>query len=145
MDEVCLRFPHICVMIFDTLDDQTLVKCRLVSKHWKSCIDAEKFLWSRIIQKYIGRPNLKRSLYVNNPNSKRSRTEPRNIVQRLGDLSPEGNFWKKIVDSYLKIGGWYVMNQLFNYLKKAKNNDILSTVLKCSLPLIVSFSAWVSD
>ena len=92
MDEVCLRFPHICVMIFDTLDDQTLVKCRLVSKHWKSCIDAEKFLWSRIIQKYIGRPNLKRSLYVNNPNSKRSRTEPRNIVQRLGDLSPEGNF-----------------------------------------------------
>ena len=94
MDEVCLRFPHICVMIFDTLDDQTLVKCRLVSKHWKSCIDAEKFLWSRIIQKYIGRPNLKRSLYVNNPNSKRSRTEPRNIVQRLRDLSPEGNFWR---------------------------------------------------
>ena len=91
MEELCLRFPHICVMIFDSLDDQTLVKCRLVSKLWKSCIDAEKFLWSRIIEKYIGRPNLKRNLYVNNPNSKRSRTEPRNIVPHLGDIPPEGN------------------------------------------------------
>ena len=54
MEELCIRIPHIFTIIFDYLDDQTFVNCRLVNKSWRDCIDMHKFSWIRIIQKYYG-------------------------------------------------------------------------------------------
>ena len=50
IDELTLRFPQISELIFNQLlDDQNLVKCRLVCKSWKEYIDGQKFIWFRII------------------------------------------------------------------------------------------------
>merc|ERR1719273_1794990 len=91
MEEFFLRFPHICLMIFDTLDNQTLVKCRLVSKKWKSCIDGEKIVWLRMIQKFIGRkPNLKRNIYLKRAKKESYRTNP--YLPKRCRTEPRDNF-----------------------------------------------------
>ena len=38
-----MRFPHLCDMIFDHLDNQSLVKCKIVSKTWIIYIEEQKF------------------------------------------------------------------------------------------------------
>ena len=36
------------------LDDETLVKCKEVSKSWSFFMDGERFFWKRIIKKLVG-------------------------------------------------------------------------------------------
>jgi len=47
------RIPHVAAMILHTLDNKSLVNCRLVTDTLKNVIDADQLLWRRIIQKYI--------------------------------------------------------------------------------------------
>ena len=54
MEDICIRFPEISELVFKNLDNESLAKCRLVSRKLKTCIDEEKVLWLRIIQKYYG-------------------------------------------------------------------------------------------
>ena len=56
LESVSLRCPHVFEMIFEKLDDQTLVSCRLVSRTLYNLIDKSKIIWTRIIHKYIGKP-----------------------------------------------------------------------------------------
>ena len=53
MENLCLKFPYLCSMIFANLDNKSLVQCRLVNKSWKKLIENEKILWKRILKKYI--------------------------------------------------------------------------------------------
>ena len=53
MDHLCLAFPHICAIIFQHLDDKSLTTCRLINKTWKKCVDSEKIVWHRIIDKLV--------------------------------------------------------------------------------------------
>merc|ERR1711997_951645 len=53
MENLCLKFPYLCSIIFANLDNKSLVQCRLVNKSWKKLIDNEKILWKRILKKYI--------------------------------------------------------------------------------------------
>ena len=53
MENLCLRFPTVCALIFADLDNQSLVKCRLVNKILKEAIDNEKILWNRILKKNV--------------------------------------------------------------------------------------------
>ena len=45
-----LRFPTIGEEIFDQLDHENLVKCRLIGSFWCSVIDNSKIVWRRRIQ-----------------------------------------------------------------------------------------------
>ena len=46
--------PHIAQKIFDYLDREALVKCRIVSKSWKELIDYKTCLWKDVTpQGYI--------------------------------------------------------------------------------------------
>ena len=56
LESISLRCPHVFEMIFEKLDDQTLVSCRLVSRTLYNLIDKSKIIWTRIIHKYIGKP-----------------------------------------------------------------------------------------
>ena len=51
MEEVILRFPLLGRQIFEKLNNQSLVKCRIIGKTWKSFIDNEKFLTFAIIKR----------------------------------------------------------------------------------------------
>ena len=51
MEEVILRFPLLGRKIFEKLNNQCLVKCRIIGKTWKSFIDNEKFLTFAMIKK----------------------------------------------------------------------------------------------
>ena len=53
MDYLCLAIPHICETIFQHLDDKSLATCRLINKTWKKCVDNEKTVWHRIIDKLL--------------------------------------------------------------------------------------------
>ena len=56
LESISLRCPHVFEMIFGKLDDQTLVSCRLVSRTLYNLIDKSKIIWTRMIHKYIGKP-----------------------------------------------------------------------------------------
>ena len=49
-----MRFSHIADKIFDNLDNDSLVTCRLVNKTWFSFIEDSKLLWLRIIKTCTG-------------------------------------------------------------------------------------------
>ena len=49
MEDVLLRFPHISGQILEKLDNESLTKCREVSRIWKKVIDEKKIPWIRII------------------------------------------------------------------------------------------------
>ena len=51
MEEVILRFPLLGRQIFEKLNNQSLVKCRIIGKTWKCFIDNEKFLTFAIIKR----------------------------------------------------------------------------------------------
>ena len=53
MEEICLRFPTVSILIFKNLDNRSLVACRLVNKQWMSFIDNTKTIWIRMIYKCI--------------------------------------------------------------------------------------------
>ena len=52
MEEVLLRFPHLGLQIFKTLDNSSLAKCRKVARSWSSFINYEELPWKRILQEY---------------------------------------------------------------------------------------------
>jgi len=53
MKNFLIRFPHLGQGIFEILDDESLAKCKGVSKSWSFFMDGERFFWKKIIQKLI--------------------------------------------------------------------------------------------
>jgi hypothetical protein len=46
-EDLCLRFPSVAESIFDELDNQSLVKCKEVSRVWRIFLQGPKFLIMR--------------------------------------------------------------------------------------------------
>ena len=53
MDIICSNYPDLAQQIFCNLDNENLVKCKVVSKTWSEFIEKEKFLPMRFIIEYI--------------------------------------------------------------------------------------------
>ena len=53
METLILRFPHLCEMIFDNLDNQSLFNCKVVSKVWSIYIGEQKFYGIRSIKETV--------------------------------------------------------------------------------------------
>ena len=49
---IILRFPNVAQDIFKELDNETVTKCRNVSRLWCDYLDDQKFCWVRMIQRY---------------------------------------------------------------------------------------------
>ena len=54
MEEVFHRFSHLSNEIFILLDNESISKCRKVSKFWKTNFDDQKFLEIRKIRAIVG-------------------------------------------------------------------------------------------
>ena len=54
MEEILTRYPQIFTSILCNLDSKTMANCRLVNKVFQHCIDNERLLWIRIIERYFG-------------------------------------------------------------------------------------------
>ena len=52
-EELTLRFPHLAEGILEKLDNQNLVRCRLVGLSIKDLIDDKNYPWKRIVQQKI--------------------------------------------------------------------------------------------
>ena len=52
MEEVIARFPHLGEQIFQQLDYQNLVRCKMVSRSWLSCVEDQKFYYIRLIKAF---------------------------------------------------------------------------------------------
>ena len=52
MEEVLLRFPHLGEKILLSLDYQSLIKCRMVARHWKESMEVENSKYIRLIRQY---------------------------------------------------------------------------------------------
>ena len=52
MEEVLLRFPHLGEKILLSLDYQSLIKCRMVARHWKESMEVENSKYIRLIKHY---------------------------------------------------------------------------------------------
>ena len=57
MNEIILRFPDLAKRIFNKLDDESLAKCKNMSRSWFSYMNREVSFWKRIIQKYTNNIN----------------------------------------------------------------------------------------
>ena len=53
MDELLSRFPDIAEDILESLDDESLVRCKEASRSLMSFIDEDTKFWKRIIRKYL--------------------------------------------------------------------------------------------
>ena len=53
LEDLFLRYPHLSEAILNKLDDKALVECKNVSRTWCNVIDGQRFLWIRILKKYI--------------------------------------------------------------------------------------------
>ena len=53
MDNIISRFPGLAARIFDSLDDENLANCKIVSRSWSEFTDNEVFFFRRIIKKLI--------------------------------------------------------------------------------------------
>ena len=49
MEEFFTRYSHLSEKIFEYLDDESLLRCRSVSKTWKNYLDMQRFPWIRMI------------------------------------------------------------------------------------------------
>ena len=49
LEEVCTRFPHLGVKIFDILDNKSLGTCKKVSPKLSDFIGNQKFYWIHMI------------------------------------------------------------------------------------------------
>ena len=67
MEDIFLRFDHISNKIFNNLDNQSLVTCRLVNKTWLSYLQDSKILWIRIIQWCTGNQSMGCVLFFHKP------------------------------------------------------------------------------
>lgn len=54
MDNLILRIPYIAQLVFEEVDDKTLVNYKTASESWLSFIGEKKIEWLRIILKYAG-------------------------------------------------------------------------------------------
>ena len=52
MEEVFLRFPHLGEKILLSLDYKSLIKCRMVARHWKDSMEVENSKYIRLIKHY---------------------------------------------------------------------------------------------
>ena len=52
MNEIILRFPDLAKRILNQLDNESLAKCKNVSRSWSSYMNRDISFWKRIIQKY---------------------------------------------------------------------------------------------
>ena len=50
MDELCIRFSHLSEKIFDSLDNDSITKCKEVSRFWFNYLDGQKLVQIRIIK-----------------------------------------------------------------------------------------------
>ena len=50
MEELCLRFSHLSEKIFDSLDNDSIIKCKEVSRFWFNYLDGQKLVQIRIIK-----------------------------------------------------------------------------------------------
>ena len=53
MDELLSRFPDIAEDIFESLDDESLVRCKESSRSISSFMEENTKFWKRIITKYL--------------------------------------------------------------------------------------------
>ena len=53
MEEVNLRFDHLGKQIYNSLDNISLVKCKEVNRSWKTFLENQKFLYTRIIRQHV--------------------------------------------------------------------------------------------
>ena len=72
MENLCLRYPGVCEIVFSHLDYKSLLNFRFVSKTTKDRVDSDKTLWTRIINKFTGLDKL--SLTVRSPLCEMERT-----------------------------------------------------------------------
>ena len=49
MEEVISRFPHIAEQIFEELDNDNFIQCKVMSQSWKNFIEGSKFSYIRLI------------------------------------------------------------------------------------------------
>ena len=55
MEDLCLKFPHLSEQIFDSLDNESIVKSREARRSWRLYLnDNEKFIQIRIIKATVG-------------------------------------------------------------------------------------------
>ena len=54
MEDLCERFPLIAVKVFNILDDQSLVKTRIMNQDIKSFLDNKRFYFLRILASFKG-------------------------------------------------------------------------------------------
>lgn len=64
MEDLLSRFPHIGEIIFENLDDQSILSSKQVSKSWYNFINCQKFPWIRIVKNYVKESNKD---YTQNP------------------------------------------------------------------------------
>ena len=57
--DMLTRLPHIGEKIFDSLDNQSLLKCKEVSRTWYDFVGDQKFPWVRMIKTYVKESNKK--------------------------------------------------------------------------------------
>ena len=72
MEEISLRFSHLSEEIFNSLDNESISKCRKVTKFWKNYLDNLRFL------------------------------EIRKIIATVGQFHKIGGAWKKVFDTASK-------------------------------------------
>ena len=53
MDGIISRFPHLAENIFDNLDNESLLKCKEISRFCYKFLDEEKVVWLRCIKDYV--------------------------------------------------------------------------------------------
>ena len=50
MEEVISRFPHIAEQIFEELDNDNFIQCKVISQSWKNFIEESKFAYIKLIK-----------------------------------------------------------------------------------------------
>ena len=72
------RLPHIGAKIFDSLDNESLLKCKEVSRTWYDFINDQKFPWVRMIKVYVKESN---KMYTECPKHWRRLFRKNNVKQ----------------------------------------------------------------
>ena len=60
--DLMLKFPHFSEKIFPRLDNESLFKCREVTRLWQNIIDGRNYSWLRIVN--IPAILMQRNLYL---------------------------------------------------------------------------------
>ena len=79
MEEVLMRFSHLGQDIFDSLNNENLIKCRKINKSWKIFIDNEKFSSKRIIKSFLKKSTKKFEMALKGATSEDTKCMANNI------------------------------------------------------------------